>query len=304
MSERRELQIASMSEMASNASEALHLEPCEPIVGEPISRRASVIRQTAEAYKKPRLRDYEPIYGTTVRQLKRWLAIGRKCDPVDLPPLDEPSAMAAWWERMQAANHLKHTVPAKLLKHEEKKSEASPPPAAQESGPKAKAPKPDRQPGTSASDSDEPPLPPMQLDAGGDVAADLGLQQVQTLVKATYKQMEVALQRNNLTQYASLRREWQQLVQILRSWEKDIIKIQEGRGDVLRTREIKTELVRLFTTMGQSFFNALLKLAADLAPEIGAEDRRQMAMTRRDEIYRHLKGSRFSSVWTSISSAA
>ena len=47
----------------------------------------------------------------------------------------------------------------------------------------------------------------------------------------------------------------------------------------------------------------VIKLAADLAPTIGPEDRRQLAMSRRDEIFRHLKGSRFASVWTSISSA-
>lgn len=265
--------------------------------------RTVVTRQTTETYKQS-LRGYESVYTTNVRQIKRWIATGRKCAPFDLPPLDRPDAMAAWWERMQAAGHIKHAVPEKLLRYEQKKVDGSAPEAPAPGPPSPKTPKSPPPEGADVEkESKEPPLPPMQLDAAGNVSSDLGLQQVQSLVKATYKQMEIALERQNMTQYNSLRREWQQLVQILRSWEKDIIKIQEGRGEVLRTREINTELVRLFTTMGQSFFNALLKLAGDLAPEMAAEDRRQLAMSKRDEIYRHLKGSRFQSVWTAISSA-
>ena len=261
--------------------------------------RTVVTRQTTETYKQP-LRGYESVYTTNVRQIKRWIATGRKCVPFDLPPLDRPEAMAAWWERMQAAGHMKHVVPEKLLRYEQKKTDGE----AQTPEAHTKPTAPSAPSGAEDKKEDkEPPLPPMQLDAAGNVSSDLGLQQVQALVKATYKQMQIALERQNMTQYNSLRREWQQLVQILRSWEKDIIKIQEGRGEVLRTREINTELVRLFTTMGQSFYNALLKLAGDLAPEMAAEDRRQLAMGKRDEIYRHLKGSRFQSVWTAISSA-
>lgn len=60
-------------------------------------------------YKKP-LAEYVTVYGTTVRPIKRWIEIGKAATPVDLPPLDEPALMAAWWD-----NHMTTRVPAKLL---------------------------------------------------------------------------------------------------------------------------------------------------------------------------------------------
>jgi ribosomal protein L13E len=60
-------------------------------------------------YEKP-LREYQTVYGVRVRQVKRWIAIGRAAEPPAPPPLDEPGAMSAWWVR-----HMKQRIPAKLL---------------------------------------------------------------------------------------------------------------------------------------------------------------------------------------------
>jgi hypothetical protein len=67
------------------------------------------------AYRK-HLRDYVTVFDTKVRQIKRWVAAGKAAvddngDPCpDPPPLDDPPAMAAWWEK-----HMTQRVPAKLL---------------------------------------------------------------------------------------------------------------------------------------------------------------------------------------------
>ena len=54
---------------------------------------------------------YVPIYGTKLRQLKNWLDRGRPDDgKVDLPPLDQPGEMPAWWSRV----YPDRTVPEKL----------------------------------------------------------------------------------------------------------------------------------------------------------------------------------------------
>lgn len=66
-------------------------------------------------YKK-HLRDYVPIYERHLRVIKGWIAVGKKAvdgngrPAPDLPPLDDPPLMAAWWEK-----HMTQRVPAKLL---------------------------------------------------------------------------------------------------------------------------------------------------------------------------------------------
>ncbi len=58
-----------------------------------------------------RLEDYQAQYSTDVRNIKKWIARGRSAEAgADLPPLDDPDKMIAWWER-----HMAHRVPAKLL---------------------------------------------------------------------------------------------------------------------------------------------------------------------------------------------
>ena len=75
------------------------------------------------------------------------------------------------------------------------------------------------------------------------------------------------------------------------------MKIQEGKGEVLRTRVVNSELVRIFTTLGQSFFNALDKVLLDHAPTISADVRRKVALEMRDNVFLHLRGSRFEKSW-------
>jgi hypothetical protein len=239
-------------------------------------------RQTQDRYRKS-LAHYAANFGVNLRTIKRWVSCGREVDPPDFPPFDEPQLLADWWRRRR-----KHVVPPEIEALELK---GTPDPE------KASAPTAPKEDQKQGDPSDQSPLPSMNIDLVQGVGADLGLQQAQALVNATFEQLQKALKLNRQTEAAQLRREWQQLVQILRSWEKDIIKIQEGRGEVLRTREINTELVRIFVTMGQSFFNGFAKLIADLAPEMPRDKQRELAGKRRDEIFQHLKGTRFESTW-------
>jgi hypothetical protein len=74
------------------------------------SDRAVARRGTVRAYGQP-LQAYATRYGYSLRAIKRWIALGRARDPEDLPPLDDPAEMAAWWERMREAGALKWKVP-------------------------------------------------------------------------------------------------------------------------------------------------------------------------------------------------
>jgi hypothetical protein len=74
------------------------------------SDRAMARRATVKAYAHP-LEDYATKFDFSLRTIKRWIALGRSRDPLDLPPLDDSVEMAAWWERMRAAGVLKWKVP-------------------------------------------------------------------------------------------------------------------------------------------------------------------------------------------------
>lgn len=58
-------------------------------------------------YEK-KLSEYGPIFGQTDRTVKRWIRRGKELG--DLPPLDAPDRMAAWWRRC-----MDHQVPDRLL---------------------------------------------------------------------------------------------------------------------------------------------------------------------------------------------
>lgn len=62
-----------------------------------------------QLFSRP-LSAYAALYGTQERQLKNWLRKGRTAKPVDLPPLEDASAMPAWWTR-----HFTRAVPDKIL---------------------------------------------------------------------------------------------------------------------------------------------------------------------------------------------
>lgn len=250
-------------------------------------------KQTSEAYQRS-LPSYAKTYQRDVRNLKRWIADGRKQTPPDLPPFDAPAQMAEWFRRVKGRE-----PGANLTCFEDPE-----PGAEKTSPPKASAPAPASGESPSKPLIDGlPPLPAMQLTIGGEVTPDLGLQQVQALVTALYSQMGVALAKGRETEFTSLLNKWQRAVQTLRSWEKDIIKIQEGRGDVLRTRVVNTELVNLFAIMGHSFYNGFVSLLRKYAPEVPEPERRAIARKLRDGCFSHTQRTRYQSAWSEAHAA-
>lgn len=47
------------------------------------------------------LKHYVPIFERSLRLLKGWIADGRDANPPELPPLDRPEEMLAWWHRVK-----------------------------------------------------------------------------------------------------------------------------------------------------------------------------------------------------------
>lgn len=230
------------------------------------------------------------------RKLKRWIAKGRQKSPPDLPPFDVPHLMAEWWRR-----NMEWRVPEYLLTLENL-----------DQAPQAKQPTPPKESppeGTTSAESPPPPKSestgePMMFDTESNVTADVGLQQIRQLVSTLHREMKNAFENKRLTDGANYMRQWERAVESLRKWEKDIVQIQEGKGEVLRTRVINTELGRVLNVISQSYFNSLMSVLDTYAPEIPGTDRRQLALGFRDKCFRHLKDTRFSSVYQPEEAAA
>lgn len=243
----------------------------------------SLKRQTTDRYQKSQA-FYAKLYERDVKNIKRLIAKGREASPQDFPPLDAPAEMAEWFRRNMGQE------PRDNLTKFEREAADETPPAAEVPNAAAAGKK-------DSGEGELPTLPEMKLSAGSVYAADAGLRRVQSLVDATFKQMEIALKAKNMKEYKTLFIEYTKLEQMLRSWEKDIIKIQEGRGEVLRTREINTEIVQLFTILGQSFLNGLIKLVKQLAPQMPPAQQRELALSMTDACFTHGKKSRWSTAW-------
>ncbi len=252
---------------------------------------ASLQRQTTERYQRG-FAHYATLYQRDVRNIKRMVSDGRKRSPHDFPPFDDPPSMAAWFRRVKGQEPRDN-----LTKFEIAAADASATAAADDT-PRSEAPATGH-----AGDDDEEEddgfsqMPEMQLHATDLTTADVGLQQIQSLVAATFKQMQLALRTKQTKAYSQLRREWQQLIQVQRAWEKDIVKIQEGRGEVLRTREVNTELVQVFTTLGHSIFNVLQRVIREYAPTMPGPQQRSLAISLRDGCYAHVKKTRWVGAW-------
>ncbi|WP_157210984.1 hypothetical protein [Verrucomicrobium spinosum] len=273
--------------MAGEVGEVLPFSPpAAQVEGAGDESRA---REKAVRYGRP-LKEFEETYGSTVRSFKNWIAAGREKVPADLPPLDSPGEMAAWWRRVMT-----HKVPDKVLRHEVEELErvrAAAVPVVAVAAVQA----PEGAPAAAAVPAEQE-LPAMRLGMGSDVTADEWLKQLRDMADATYKQMQLALERQVMKQYRELRREWLATLKDLRAWEKDIVQIQEKRGEVLRAKEVRSELAGVISAMGQSFFNGMMSLVRELAPEVPADERRQKVLAHRDKIFAHLRATRFADVW-------
>jgi hypothetical protein len=76
----------------------------------PLNLTAEQAAASPRAHYAAKLADYVPIYRRQLRVIKRWIEKGRAANPPELPPLDDPEAMLAWWPR-----NMEWKVPDDLL---------------------------------------------------------------------------------------------------------------------------------------------------------------------------------------------
>ncbi len=96
---------AMMAKLAARSSSAAPVPTESPPRDEsPHSSKSFTLETAAPLPARIRhaqpLSHYAKLYNRSERRVKEWVSRGRHSNPPDLPPLDDPPRMAAWWRRV------------------------------------------------------------------------------------------------------------------------------------------------------------------------------------------------------------
>lgn len=176
-----------------------------------------------------------------VRQIKRWVADGRAHQPRPyLPPLDEPSQLAAWWSTVR-----RRRVPAEFLK-----IAAPPPVVGGQVGPAEKSPTLPQPtpPAAGAAPSGEFKL---DLSTVTESGVEQSLRDLRVAATGAFQAYRAALAvgRSDLE---VRRRAWVELTDQLRKAEAAAAKLLADRGELVRRDELRAELRRVHASMAGS----------------------------------------------------
>lgn len=183
------------------------------------------------------LKHYETIYETKARAMKRWIAIGRDATPPELPPLDDPPRMRAWWVRCMSQR-----VPEKILALAQTTPLApalsvSAPPVDSAAGPLF---------AHAAAAAHAAPLPGVLPPRNGFAGALQRVRESESAAGALYKSLlhqaaaatDPDLQLRLSAEAEQNRRAWEKLVDQLREMERDAVKILPQTASMWLAEEV------------------------------------------------------------------
>lgn len=264
------------------------------------------------------LKHYAVVYGYDAnsgeRTIKRFVSVGRNVIPHDLPPLDEPAKMPAWWR----LHHGNRTVPPGI-RHAAANAvvNASPSPA----------PAPQREPDTYDNRPDvyrsehpipaapaptPPPVPreatplaaePSRLDFPSQVAelrkiADEQLQQLRTAsVELPPESLTDSVDRADWARskgerVESAQRNYKSTWDLLRKAENDLVEWQKSHEELKPTAQVASEVGRIVGAIHA----AVKRLTKSVRPRLaGKSDAEQDAIWEEEtrKCFRILTGSKF-----------
>lgn len=223
--------------------------------------------------------------------MKRWVAKGRRMQPVDLPPFQRPRELAAWWRRLQDAKIMGKRPPEWMTLLEQIAATAPSP-----SAPSAAAPAASTE--TSAESSASLDMPPdfelPNLDAGASGAEV----QLYDFAKGWVTEMEKAKKARDSARFFKAWNEYTKLIKELRAWQKDRDRERLRTGEVLEVTKEREALSVIFGSINKTFTGVLTTLCERLAPHMTAIERRAFVMPLRDKVFAALKGTRFETALT------
>lgn len=264
--------------------------PDSVIKGEPIVRAK---------YLHP-LEHYASVFGRKVRMIKVWIATGRDAVPMELPPLDEPMKMKAWWIRQ-----MKNRVPLDI----EQLGAPPKPPAA--SMPVATA-APSAGPLFDAAASNHPAagfvsaVPPAAILSGGFAGALQRLRLAEAaagelytalLKQATACRADQIEERARFTADAEgARRSWDELVDKLRSYEKDASKILADSGKAWSSDDVVASQEVIHLALKEGVLSLLRRVRPKLKACANSAEEDKLWQTEVEKLFGALRANKFAAL--------
>lgn len=256
--------------------EILNQGPNSPAAKEAVKGITSTRKH---AKYKEKLPHYASLYGQTERTIKRWIRRGKELN--DLPPLDHPELMAAWWRRC-----MDHQVPDYLLAVESKGDDRSTTGNSGEADPD----------GTSRSPRDFSDVQGLGL--AENVAA---LRITHAINKKLWDEAIHADPPNdNLVQLRQ--KNFERSFNLLRVAEITLVEFQEKHGQLVNEANVRAELSQLFESLRLMRENMPRRILAELEKILPRRIQRVMrvfeqylvpaidnARASEDEIFRNLE---------------
>ena len=221
-------------------------------------------------YNRP-LGEFAALYHLSLSGLNKLVARGKRADPPELPPFDQPEKMADWYRR-----HFTHAPPPRLLELAEGPPTASEPPAKR---PSAKPPTPP---------TTEPP--PQRAAVDMDTIAEMDLVTAAAMqrkkVAAEWLAYNRAQADRSSTQQAlkTAADRYDSSISTLAKIEAQVTAAEAARGDRPHLKDIRAELGPLIASIATLFTNILIERA-------GLPRERAIALAA--ECFRDLTASRF-----------
>lgn len=179
-----------------------------------------------------------------VRKIKRWVRDGRAHQPRPyLPPLDEPSQLAAWWSTVR-----RRRVPAEFLK-----IAAPPPVVAGQVAPAEKSPTLPQPTPPAPGAAPAAPLGEFKLDLSTvtESGVEQSLRDLRVAATGAFQAYRDALAVGR-ADLEVRRRAWVELTDQLRKAEAAAAKLLADRGELVRRDELRAELRRVHASMAGS----------------------------------------------------
>jgi hypothetical protein len=228
----------------------------------------------ARAKYARQLKDYCALYHVSVSGLNKLVARGKRAEPPELPPFDQPELMAAWYAR-----HHSHTPPPRLLELAEGPPTAEQKPPAQQKKPAAgQPPSPDPVP---------PPLrTAVDVEAVGSMNLVAAAANQEKKVSAEWQNYQTVMADRNATQQAlkAAAERYDASITTLAAIQAKVTEDEIKRGDRPLLNDIRSELLPLVENIASAFVSVLTERAG-----LPRDRARELA----DECFRELSASRF-----------
>lgn len=200
------------------------------------------------------------------RTVKRWVSFGRNCETPDLPPLDEPGRMAAWFRRAFP----REPVPPVLLDYE---SHAPPHPQASS----AVSPVSPGEPGETAPEAariTSIALDKLQMGEGEQV------QQARAIAKANYARVEESSAKGDSDAYRRWFPVWSDSLELLRKLEKEDREARKASGDLIPRGPVLAEIAQLMEALRIMRDGMVAKILAELEKSATGRMRRILRLVK------------------------